>query len=39
MKRKKKKNPAAWVSAHPWMTFFIVIATVSTAGAVLGANR
>jgi len=28
-----------FVTQHPWMTFFIVLAGISTVGAILGANR
>lgn len=28
-----------FVSNHPWLTFFIVLAGISTVGAILGANR
>jgi hypothetical protein len=28
-----------FVTNHPWMSFFIILAGISTVGAVLGANR
>jgi hypothetical protein len=37
-KRKRKKNPAQWVSQHPWMTFFLGLAVISTVGAAVGAK-
>ena len=39
MMAREEGATGGFVRQHPWMTFFVVLAGISTVGAVLGANR